>query len=62
MVLLHGSGVNGNWMLQSLPFKEYADKHQVPCQASHSSSWLHQARHACISTDSLTFHVGPMPF
>jgi hypothetical protein len=29
MIVLHGSGVNGNWMLQSLPFKEYADKHQV---------------------------------
>jgi predicted esterase len=29
MILLHGSGVNGNWMLQSLPFKEFADKNQI---------------------------------
>ena len=29
LILLHGSGVNGNWMLQSLPFKQYADKNQV---------------------------------
>jgi hypothetical protein len=29
VIVLHGSGVNGNWMLQSLPFKQYADKHQV---------------------------------
>lgn len=29
MIVLHGAGVNGNWMIQSLPFKEMADKHQV---------------------------------
>ncbi len=55
MILLHGSGVNGNWMLQSLPFKEFADKHQVrisrqdptPLHPSHCSS------DKCVEADSL---------
>jgi predicted esterase len=29
MVVLHGAGVNGNWMIQSLPFKQMADKYQL---------------------------------
>lgn len=29
LVLLHGSGVNGYWMLTALPFIQMADKHQV---------------------------------
>lgn len=29
IIVLHGSGVDGNWMLQSLPFTQYADKHQT---------------------------------
>ena len=37
MVLLHGSGVNGLWMLESLPFLQMADKHQVKSQTTRSS-------------------------
>ncbi len=33
IIVLHGSGVDGNWMLQSLPFKQYADKNQVGSKA-----------------------------
>jgi predicted esterase len=29
LVLLHGAGVNGSWMLTDLPFMESADNHQV---------------------------------
>lgn len=31
LVLLHGAGVNGSWMLTDLPFMESADNHQVRC-------------------------------